>query len=229
MRDSIFISYSREDSRWADRFEEMLATQGDHLRYFRDTSEKGERIVEGDDWRSRLQAEISRARVALLLVSPRFFSSGFVTRRELPWLLQARSQGLSLKWVKLEPTLLPSEFEDDLTRLQAFKPKSGAGPRETRESLSELEESAQAAEIKRICEELVDSLSKDSHSPRRDFMTRVADVVHRRFGYSIFREVAVRENSVAYCADAPGERVLVQAQTPRLLQSAEMSEDDRQA
>ncbi|HSH74481.1 MAG TPA: TIR domain-containing protein [Longimicrobiales bacterium] len=212
MRDSIFISYSHKDSDWAERFERMLSTQRDKVRVFRDPN-----ISTGEDWESRLQAEIGRARIALVLVSNDLLGSDYVTGRELPWILKARSDGLIVNWVEIEPSLTPPELQ----QLQAFKLQS------THRCLNQLHGGDQDEEIKKICERLIGDLDEAARIPRWEFFNRVSEVVHRRFGYAIRREIAVGDHSIVYTADAPGQHLIVKAQVAGLLEEQRPDDLDR--
>ena len=81
----VFVSYSREDEKWRGRFAEMLKplVRERQLEVWSD-----DRLVTGYEWRPQLAEAISRARVALLLVSPSFLASDFIMDRELPALMQ---------------------------------------------------------------------------------------------------------------------------------------------
>ena len=63
----VFVSYSRKDAKWRDKFLVMLApdVRGRRLEVWTD-----QREVVGEEWRPQLEQAIRRARAALLLVSP---------------------------------------------------------------------------------------------------------------------------------------------------------------
>jgi TIR domain/NB-ARC domain len=82
-RPFVFVSYSRKDSVWRDRFLEMLAPMLEReLEVWSD-----QREVIGEQWRPQLEEAIARSRAALLLVSPDFLASPFIMEQELPKLL----------------------------------------------------------------------------------------------------------------------------------------------
>ena len=212
MRDSIFISYSRRDEHWAERFHNMLKARPDDIKVFRDSN-----IREGEDWETRLQVELARAKIALLLVSPSFVNSDFITKHELPWMLRSRQDGLVVKWVEVEPAIPPDELE----RLQAFKVQSSS------RCLSQLHGGDQDAEIKKICERLIEAMAQHSRVPRGEFFNRVSDVVQKRFGYTVRHELAIGDHSVVYTAEGPGKHLIVKAQVVGLFE--EDGHDDLQS
>jgi len=77
----VFVSYSRKDALWLERFAVMLRPQvrkrGIELWF--DTQ-----IATGRAWRPEIDAAIARAGAALLLVSPDFLASDFIIDLELP-------------------------------------------------------------------------------------------------------------------------------------------------
>jgi formylglycine-generating enzyme required for sulfatase activity len=100
-RQELFISYSRKDRAFLERFWTHLSpleTQYGLQRW--DDS----RIQPGDIWLDEIEQALARAQVALLLVSPDFLASDFIRRRELPCLFEAaQNDGLKILWVPLLP------------------------------------------------------------------------------------------------------------------------------
>jgi tetratricopeptide (TPR) repeat protein len=80
----VFLSYSREDAGWMERFVKMLEPErrGLGLEVWFDTV-----IATGREWRADIEAAIARADVALLLVSSDFLASSFIVEQELPALV----------------------------------------------------------------------------------------------------------------------------------------------
>lgn len=63
-------------------------------------------IQAGDDWRQEIEDQLSKATVAVLLVSPKFIASDFIHKKELPPLLEAaRQKGLRVLWVPISDSL----------------------------------------------------------------------------------------------------------------------------
>ncbi|PRY22724.1 TIR domain-containing protein [Spirosoma oryzae] len=85
-RTDVFISYSHADKKWLTDMQTHLKPLGrDHgIEIWDDT-----RLQSGDKWRAEIAKALSKAKVAILLVSPRFMSSAFIATDELPPLLQA--------------------------------------------------------------------------------------------------------------------------------------------
>jgi len=85
-RNSVFISYSKKDTKW-------LAHLRTHLSYlereYKFSIWQDSRIQVGADWRVEIENAINTARVAILMVSANFISSEFIANEELPALLNA--------------------------------------------------------------------------------------------------------------------------------------------
>jgi hypothetical protein len=86
----VFVSYSRRDEAIKDRLLTHLRVleRGGDVEIF-DTSDIGP----GDKWQERIHEAIERASVALLIVSPDFLASDFITQVELPRLLERHERG----------------------------------------------------------------------------------------------------------------------------------------
>jgi TIR domain len=114
MAKQIFISYSHRDQDWLDR---LLATLAPLIRrpdidVWVDTL-----IATGDQWRTRINGEIERSSVVVLMVSTSFLASQFISNIELPQVLEGARQGrLTLVWVPVSASV----WEDtDLAKFQA--------------------------------------------------------------------------------------------------------------
>jgi photosystem II stability/assembly factor-like uncharacterized protein len=82
----IFVSYAREDKRWLDqeyRFN-LIHFLKESLR--RDNADfwYDKELMGGDEFKRRIESEIDRAQIALLLVSQHFLNSEFIESFELP-------------------------------------------------------------------------------------------------------------------------------------------------
>jgi serine/threonine protein kinase len=102
-RNSIFVSYSHSDIRWLNKLKTMLRPlerEGGLVLW--DDS----RIKPGERWKEEIQAAIASAKVAVLLVSPEFLASEFVTKDELPPILEAsEKEGLRILWIPVSDCL----------------------------------------------------------------------------------------------------------------------------
>ena len=97
-RDRVFVSYSHRDSEWLDRVRAVLNPdiRNRRIQYFDDRE-----LEPGDPWYKEITDAIDHAKVAVLLVSPNFFASKFITEDELPRILKAIDNGLTMLWVPL--------------------------------------------------------------------------------------------------------------------------------
>jgi hypothetical protein len=95
-----FISYSHKDRKWVEMLKIHLKplTRQLNVSLFSDSS-----IVPGGNWQQEIQSALSRASVAVLLVSPNFLASDWISSQELPSLLERTSrEGLCLVWIPIE-------------------------------------------------------------------------------------------------------------------------------
>jgi hypothetical protein len=119
-RDQVFVCYSHKDANWLDRLQvhlKPLEREG-IVDLWSDR-----RLELGDQWRKEIEGALSRARIALLLVSADFMASDFIQEAELPKLLSAAEQG----GCRVIPILVgPSLFMEtpSLSRFQHANPGS---------------------------------------------------------------------------------------------------------
>ena len=93
----ILVSYSHKDQRWLERLEIALKPliQNGAIDLWSDR-----RISPGKEWRLEIEEALCSTRVALLLVSQSFLASDFITKYELPRLLEfAKTKGVKILWI----------------------------------------------------------------------------------------------------------------------------------
>ena len=103
----LFVSYSHKDKTWLDRLRPHFASlhRLGELREWDD-----QQIKTGAKWYDEIKAKLSRARVAVLLISPDFLASDFCMKHEVPDLLeQAEAVGLLLVPILIRPCALKVE------------------------------------------------------------------------------------------------------------------------
>ena len=113
---SIFISYAHADEKWLERLKKhlkVLSKYSDSIEYWEDTRLRG-----GDKWREEITDAISKANVAILLISTDFLASDFITSDELPPILRkAQEDGTRI----LPLIVSPCSFElSELSEFQAI-------------------------------------------------------------------------------------------------------------
>jgi FixJ family two-component response regulator len=104
----VFISYSHRDRKWVDRINTQLAVlvRNNQISVWDDS-----KIKPGSKWKEEINKALASAKAALLLISPDFLSSQFVSDIELPFLLRAaENKGLIILWVAIRPSLYESTY-----------------------------------------------------------------------------------------------------------------------
>ena len=117
-RTKVFISYSHADRKWLKRLQVHLQplSRAGLVQWWDDT-----KITPGFNWQGEIEAALSTAKVAVLLISADFYGSPYIATYEVPALLRAAEQDGA--------TLLPvivsaSRFTQDpqLRHIQAINP-----------------------------------------------------------------------------------------------------------
>ncbi|MDE2367371.1 MAG: TIR domain-containing protein [Burkholderiales bacterium] len=94
----IFVSYAHEDESWR----QALFAQALELPDGIQLAWTDDRIQPGSDWEGSIREALRDATVAVLLVSRHFLKSIYITRKELPALLDKRlADGLKLLWIPI--------------------------------------------------------------------------------------------------------------------------------
>lgn len=101
-RDTVFISYSHLDKSYLNIIKRHFKPLEKHIEFWEDS-----KIVPGQKWEDEIKGAMSRAKVALLLVSADFFNSEFITKKEIPPLLEAAERdGATILFLVLKPCML---------------------------------------------------------------------------------------------------------------------------
>ena len=111
----VFVSYAHEDASWKEKVVTTLKL-GEINSVWVDTD-----LRTGSDWESEIDAKISNARVAILILSPNFFQSDYIINKELPALKERRglpSQPLAIfpLLVRMVDQPLPVKFLASIQR-----------------------------------------------------------------------------------------------------------------
>lgn len=102
-RTRIFVSYSHKDSNWLEQLKVVLSplVRNQKIDVWDD-----QQIEAGSKWREKIDAALSQASTAIMLVSPHFLASDFIQEVELPTLLRnAEQRGTRILPVILAPCL----------------------------------------------------------------------------------------------------------------------------
>lgn len=142
LRNSVFISYAREDARWMNLFKTHLKPYVDKGSFsvWSDTE-----IQPGDQWEEKIKQALDSTRVALLLVTPSFLNSNFILKEELRYFLKAsQDNGLIIFWVAVENVAY------EATDLKSYQ-SANANPER---ALNDFAENEIDNEIVRLCRKL---------------------------------------------------------------------------
>lgn len=142
-RDRVFVSYSHKDRDWLERFSSVLAPdiRNGRVDYWDDRD-----LVPGDSWYERILESIRMAKVAVLLVSPNFLASRFIMEEELPRILEARNDGLTIVWVPLAGKFYGPDAPPELRPLAEIQAAFDAG-----RPLCECEQATQTGMLIDLC------------------------------------------------------------------------------
>ena len=89
---SVFISYARADKAFLEELKKHFKPIKDKISFWDDS-----KIKPGQKWKEQIQNAMHEAKVALLLLSPDFFNSEFISNEEMPKLLsKASSDGTKI-------------------------------------------------------------------------------------------------------------------------------------
>ena len=87
---TIFISYSRKDTKWKDRLASHLGVLEDQnlCRLWHDRD-----ISMDQDWFPEINAALNQAHMAIMLITKDFLGSDFIKKEEIPRILERREKG----------------------------------------------------------------------------------------------------------------------------------------
>lgn len=98
VRNKLFISYSHKDGEWLEMLKRNLSVlvQQGLIEIWDD-----QKLRPGEKWEPQIEGELKSCGSALLLISPDFLSSSFITGVELPALLKGAEVGKTSKifWI----------------------------------------------------------------------------------------------------------------------------------
>lgn len=84
---TFFVSYAHADQRLADPFLQRLTEHLAPSRRYAYTLWRDTEILGGERWHDAIQQALAACQLGLLLVSPAFLGSSYITQEELPRLL----------------------------------------------------------------------------------------------------------------------------------------------
>jgi len=181
MREKLFLSYSRGDAEWRDRFLKHMRTMLSGSQLFVDTQS----LHDGAEWETQLAEELASSKCALLLLTPQYLQVGsFVQDRELPMLLaeHQKPDGLRLLPVLVENCTYTEHPE--LARLQLVcwdnnrkSMRRGTG---TREVVRALKEAGDEAATPRAGESAVDQAVKEVCERAKKEFGVIAQITHQQ-------------------------------------------------
>jgi len=108
-RTEVFISYAREDKVYRDELCQYL--KATKIKWWDDTQ-----IKPGEKWGEKIKEALSKAKVAILIVSVNFFASDYIWDEEYPSLLEAaENEGATILWLPI------SAFDYDDTGIAKYQ------------------------------------------------------------------------------------------------------------
>jgi TIR domain len=147
-RQTIFISYSRQDVEWLRllrKFLGVLEREG-VIKFWDDSS-----IKPGEPWEESIRQALDAACAAVLLVSQDFLTSKFITTYELPRLLSdAEREGKKIFWIPVSPSTV-FESNKEITIFQSLTDDPNT-------SLEELTEPQRKRLLVQACQKLRSAL-----------------------------------------------------------------------
>ncbi len=147
MREQVFISYSHEDADWLERLKNQLRnhTSSRNMVVWDDQS-----IKPGDVWKNKIRTALASTKVAVLLVSPNFLGSDFISEEELSYLVSvARNEEVRLIWFNIADCDYRNTALNDIqSAWDLDKP------------LSDLTEEEQNVALEEICRQIAEAVNE---------------------------------------------------------------------
>jgi hypothetical protein len=180
IRDVVFLSYSHKDQQWLDSLQIVLAPLTE-ISCWSDVA-----IKPGDKWFPEIEEAVSRASVAVLLVSSDFLASTFIMEEEWPRIKEAEIAGeLKVLWIPIRPSLVS---ETEIAKYQALH--------EPKTPLSGLPAPAQEAALVEICKKIKFAAKPQIRKPAGRESTEIAAPA----ALEPFRTIETQMASVSLCA-----------------------------
>jgi hypothetical protein len=141
-REKVFVSYSHNDKKLFLEFKKMLAPaiRRGVVDIWDDT-----KIATGAHWKEEIEKALQSAKIAVLLVSPNFLDSEFISKHELPPLLKAaQDEGVTIFWIYLDYCLY------DQTEIAGYQ-----AAHDVSRPLSALSKPERGAVLSKTCAQLI--------------------------------------------------------------------------
>jgi hypothetical protein len=100
---TFFVSYARKDKRLADRLVAYLSEQLAPSRCYVYTLWRDTAVLVGQRWHAEIQQALTDCQAGLLLLSPAFLGSAYITQHELPRFLQLAKPILPVLCKPIDP------------------------------------------------------------------------------------------------------------------------------
>jgi serine/threonine protein kinase len=212
VRTKLFVSYSKGDAAWRDRF----------LRHLKTVLVLGEdlwvdlaSLEPGAEWERQISEALAESRCALVLVTPNYLELGRFARTELARLIDEQQRGLVLLPVLVEHCAWSNE--EALASLQFVRWQAQARLADsTRDELRALTEAGESAAVDRavieICEQVRRSLGLVGQTTREQ-RDRLFEDTRRVLGETVVLDESVHagDYSVVYRGRLGTEPVAVKA------------------
>jgi predicted acylesterase/phospholipase RssA len=141
-RNQVFISYSRNDRPWLEKFKTHLKSieRFTGIKAWDDTA-----IQPGQEWSEEIGRALKATKVAVFLVSADFLASQFIQEQEMKYFLEiSKRENVPILWVAISDTLY------EVTPLQHIQCAN-----EPKRPLDKLSSGDQATEWKAICQKIL--------------------------------------------------------------------------